>query len=305
VEAKEMTNSQPAAKDTVVEELTPQRSEAKRIFRRLLKNRRAVVGGILLLIIILMAIFAPFVAPYDPVKQNIRNRLQGPSREHILGTDQFGRDTFSRVVYGARISLRVGFSAILIAVVVGCLLGLVAGYYGGMLDNIIMRIMDVLMALPGFLLALAIVAALGPGMQNVILAIGISYIPSFARLMRSSVLTVRELDYVSAAEALGSSDARILFRHILPNSLNPIIVMVTLSLAGAILSAAGLSFLGMGAQPPTPEWGSMISSSRPFIRVSHWCVTIPGLAIFTTVLCLNLVGDGLRDALDPRMKDVG
>ncbi|NLM40510.1 MAG: ABC transporter permease [Firmicutes bacterium] len=300
-----MTNSQPAAKDTVVEELTPQRSEAKRIFRRLLKNRRAVVGGILLLIIILMAIFAPFVAPYDPVKQNIRNRLQGPSREHILGTDQFGRDTFSRVVYGARISLRVGFSAILIAVVVGCLLGLVAGYYGGMLDNIIMRIMDVLMALPGFLLALAIVAALGPGMQNVILAIGISYIPSFARLMRSSVLTVRELDYVSAAEALGSSDARILFRHILPNSLNPIIVMVTLSLAGAILSAAGLSFLGMGAQPPTPEWGSMISSSRPFIRVSHWCVTIPGLAIFTTVLCLNLVGDGLRDALDPRMKDVG
>lgn len=305
MEAKEMTNSQPAAKDTVVEELTPQRSEAKRIFRRLLKNRRAVVGGILLLIIILMAIFAPFVAPYDPVKQNIRNRLQGPSREHILGTDQFGRDTFSRVVYGARISLRVGFSAILIAVVVGCLLGLVAGYYGGMLDNIIMRIMDVLMALPGFLLALAIVAALGPGMQNVILAIGISYIPSFARLMRSSVLTVRELDYVSAAEALGSSDARILFRHILPNSLNPIIVMVTLSLAGAILSAAGLSFLGMGAQPPTPEWGSMISSSRPFIRVSHWCVTIPGLAIFTTVLCLNLVGDGLRDALDPRMKDVG
>jgi peptide/nickel transport system permease protein len=305
VEAKEMTNSQPAAKDTVVEELTPQRSEAKRVFRRLLKNRRAVVGGILLLIIILMAIFAPFVAPYDPVKQNIRNRLQGPSREHILGTDQFGRDTFSRVVYGARISLRVGFSAILIAVVVGCLLGLVAGYYGGMLDNIIMRIMDVLMALPGFLLALAIVAALGPGMQNVILAIGISYIPSFARLMRSSVLTVRELDYVSAAEALGSSDARILFRHILPNSLNPIIVMVTLSLAGAILSAAGLSFLGMGAQPPTPEWGSMISSSRPFIRVSHWCVTIPGLAIFTTVLCLNLVGDGLRDALDPRMKDVG
>lgn len=305
MEAKEMTNSQPAAKDTVLEELTPQRSEAKRIFRRLLKNRRAVVGGILLLIIILMAIFAPFVAPYDPVKQNIRNRLQGPSREHILGTDQFGRDTFSRVVYGARISLRVGFSAILIAVVVGCLLGLVAGYYGGMLDNIIMRIMDVLMALPGFLLALAIVAALGPGMQNVILAIGISYIPSFARLMRSSVLTVRELDYVSAAEALGSSDARILFRHILPNSLNPIIVMVTLSLAGAILSAAGLSFLGMGAQPPTPEWGSMISSSRPFIRVSHWCVTIPGLAIFTTVLCLNLVGDGLRDALDPRMKDVG
>ncbi|KLU40058.1 MAG: ABC transporter permease [Limnochordia bacterium] len=273
--------------------------------RQLLKNRRAVVGGIVLFVIIFLAIFAPYVTPYDPVKQNIRNRLQGPSREHIFGTDQFGRDTYTRVVYGARLSLRVGFSSILIAIVVGCLLGLVAGFYGGLLDNIIMRFVDILMALPGFLLALAIVAALGPGLDNVIIAIGISYIPSFARLMRSSVLTIRELDYVSAAEAIGSSDARMIFRHILPNSLNPIIVMATLSLAGAILSAAGLSFLGMGAQPPTPEWGSMISAARPFIRVSHWAVTIPGLAIFTTVLCLNLVGDGLRDALDPRMKNVG
>jgi peptide/nickel transport system permease protein len=287
-----------------VEETTIRQSETKRIMRQLLKNRRAVVGGIVLFVIIFLAIFAPYVTPYDPVKQNIRNRLQGPSREHIFGTDQFGRDTYTRVVYGARLSLRVGFSSILIAIVVGCLLGLVAGFYGGLLDNIIMRFVDILMALPGFLLALAIVAALGPGLDNVIIAIGISYIPSFARLMRSSVLTIRELDYVSAAEAIGSSDARMIFRHILPNSLNPIIVMATLSLAGAILSAAGLSFLGMGAQPPTPEWGSMISAARPFIRVSHWAVTIPGLAIFTTVLCLNLVGDGLRDALDPRMKNV-
>ncbi len=288
-----------------MEETTIRQSETKRIMRQLLKNRRAVVGGIVLFVIIFLAIFAPYVTPYDPVKQNIRNRLQGPSREHIFGTDQFGRDTYTRVVYGARLSLRVGFSSILIAIVVGCLLGLVAGFYGGLLDNIIMRFVDILMALPGFLLALAIVAALGPGLDNVIIAIGISYIPSFARLMRSSVLTIRELDYVSAAEAIGSSDARMIFRHILPNSLNPIIVMATLSLAGAILSAAGLSFLGMGAQPPTPEWGSMISAARPFIRVSHWAVTIPGLAIFTTVLCLNLVGDGLRDALDPRMKNVG
>lgn len=288
-----------------MEETTIRQSETKRIMRQLLKNRRAVVGGIVLFVIIFLAIFAPYVTPYDPVKQNIRNRLQGPSREHIFGTDQFGRDTYTRVVYGARLSLRVGFSSILIAIVVGCLLGLVAGFYGGLLDNIIMWFVDILMALPGFLLALAIVAALGPGLDNVIIAIGISYIPSFARLMRSSVLTIRELDYVSAAEAIGSSDARMIFRHILPNSLNPIIVMATLSLAGAILSAAGLSFLGMGAQPPTPEWGSMISAARPFIRVSHWAVTIPGLAIFTTVLCLNLVGDGLRDALDPRMKNVG
>ncbi|MGI6148577.1 MAG: ABC transporter permease [Limnochordia bacterium] len=288
----------------MMEEKTVQRSEFRRIVRRLLKNRRAVVGGIILLIIVFLAIFAPYVTPYDPIKQDIRNRLQGPSREHILGTDQFGRDTYTRIVYGARLSLRVGFSSILIAMIGGCLLGLVAGYYGGLLDNIIMRFVDILMALPGFLLALAIVAALGPGMENVIIAIGISYIPSFARLMRSSVLSIRELDYVSASQAIGSSDARTIFRHILPNSLNPIIVMATLSLAGAILSAAGLSFLGMGTQPPTPEWGSMISSARPYLRVSHWAVTVPGLAIFTTVLCLNLVGDGLRDALDPRMGDV-
>lgn len=288
-----------------MEEITVRQSETRRILRQLMKNRRAVVGGIVLLVIIFLAIFAPYVTPYDPVKQDIRNRLQGPSRKHIFGTDQFGRDTYTRVVYGARLSLRVGFLSILIAMVAGCFLGLIAGFYGGILDNIIMRFMDILMALPGFLLALAIVAALGPGLENVIIAIGISYIPSFARLMRSSVLTIRELDYVSAAEAIGASDARMIFRHILPNSLNPIIVMATLSLAGAILSAAGLSFLGMGAQPPTPEWGSMISSARPFIRVSHWAVTIPGLAIFITVLCLNLVGDGLRDALDPRMKNVG
>lgn len=277
----------------------------QRITKQLLRNRRAVVGGILLLMIIGLAIFAPYVTKYDPTKQNMRNRLQPPSREHIFGTDQFGRDIYSRVVYGARLSLRVGFLSISLALFVGSALGLVAGYYGGILDNIIMRFIDILLALPGFLLALSIVAALGPGLENVILAIGISYIPSFARMMRSSVLAIRELDYVDAAEALGASDLRIILGHIVPNAVNPIIVLTTLSLAGAILSAAGLSFLGMGAQPPTPEWGSMISTSRPFIRVSHWAVTIPGLAIFTTVMCLNLVGDGLRDALDPRLKNVG
>lgn len=276
-----------------------------RIFKQWIRNRRAVVGAILLLIIVAMAIFAPFVTKYDPTKQNMRNRLQGPSREHILGTDQFGRDIYSRVVYGARLSLRVGFASISVSLVIGSLLGLIAGYYGGVLDNIIMRFVDILLALPGFLLALSIVAALGPGMENVIYAIGVSYVPSFARMMRSSVIATRELDYVDAALALGAKDARIIFSHILPNSLSPIIVLTTLSLAGAILSAAGLSFLGMGAQPPTPEWGSMIATARGFIRVSHWAVTIPGLAIFITVMCLNLVGDGLRDALDPRLKNIG
>lgn len=279
-------------------------SRFQRITKQLLRNRRAVVGGIILLVIITMAIFAPYVATHDPVKQNIRNQLKPPSREHIFGTDQFGRDIFSRVVYGARLSLRVGFLSISFALVVGGLLGLVSGYFGGWMEMIIMRLIDILLALPGFLLALAIVAALGPGLENVVMAIGVSYVPSFARMMRSSVLATRELDYVGAAQALGASDSRIIFLHILPNSISPIIVLTTLSMADAILSAAGLSFLGLGAQPPTPEWGSMIATARPFIRVSHWSVTIPGLAIFITVMCLNLVGDGLRDALDPRLKNL-
>jgi len=286
-------------------EVSKTQSQFRRIMKQLLRNRRAVVGGIVLLIIVFMAILAPYVTTHDPVKQNIRNQLQPPSREHFFGTDQFGRDIYSRVIYGARLSLRVGFLAISFALVVGCFLGLVSGYYGGWLDMIVMRVIDILLALPGFLLALSIVAALGPGLENVIMAIGVSYIPSFARMMRSAVLATRELDYVDAAQALGASDWRIIFQHILPNSISPIIVLTTLSMAGAILSAAGLSFLGRGAQPPTPEWGSMIATARPFIRVSHWAVTVPGLAIFITVMCLNLVGDGLRDALDPRLKNLG
>lgn len=259
--------------------------------KQLLRNRRAVVGGIVLLIIVFMAILAPYVTTHDPVKQNIRNQLQPPSREHFFGTDQFGRDIYSRVIYGARLSLRVGFLAISFALVVGCFLGLVSGYYGGWLDMIVMRVIDIL-------LALSIVAALGPGLENVIMAIGVSYIPSFARMMRSAVLATRELDYVDAAQALGASDWRIIFQHILPNSISPIIVLTTLSMAGAILSAAGLSFWGWGPSPHAGV-GSMIATARPFIRVSHWAVTVPGLAIFITVMCLNLVGDGLRDALDP------
>ena len=286
-------------------EVSKTQSQFRRIMKQLLRNRRAVVGGIVLLIIVFMAILAPYVTTHDPVKQNIRNQLQPPSREHFFGTDQFGRDIYSRVIYGARLSLRVGFLAISFALVVGCFLGLVSGYYGGWLDMIVMRVIDILLALPGFLLALSIVAALGPGLENVIMAIGVSYIPSFARMMRSAVLATRELDYVDAAQALGASDWRIIFQHILPNSISPIIVLTTLSMAGAILSPAGLSFLGRGAQPPTPEWGSMIATARPFIRVSHWAVTVPGLAIFITVMCLNLVGDGLRDALDPRLKNLG
>ncbi len=289
--------------NSVSQTLNPRHART-RILKLLLRNRKASVGAVILLILALSAVFAPYITSYSPSSQNMRNRLQPPSYGNLLGTDQFGRDSFTRIIYGGRLSLRVGFTAVGIALLIGGSMGLAAGYYGGIIDNVIMRIVDVMLALPGFLLALAIVAALGPGLENVIMAIGIAYIPQFARVMRSSVLTIRELDYVASAQAVGASDWRILLFHVVPNSINPIIVLSTLAMAGAILSAAGLSFLGMGAQPPTPEWGSMIATSRPFIRVAHHVVTFPGIAIFVTVLSLNMVGDGLRDVLDPRMKNI-
>lgn len=264
------------------------------------RNQRAVFGGLLLVIIFASAIFADLLAPYPPNRQNLRNRLSPPSAENVLGTDNFGRDVFSRIIHGGRVSLSIGFISVGIALGIGGLMGLLAGFYGGWLDSTISGIVDVLLALPAFLLALAIVAALGPSIVNVMIAVGIATVPAFARIMRSAVLTVREMDYVTAAEAVGSRDARVMLRHVIPNSLGPVIVQVSLSLAGAILAAAGLSFLGMGAQPPTAEWGSMLNAARPYIRDAQWTVTFPGLAIVITVLALNLVGDGLRDALDPR-----
>jgi len=272
------------------------------VLARLLRNRKAMVGAFLLAIIVLSCLLAGVISPYDPVAQNLRARLQGPSSEHWLGTDQFGRDMFTRILYGGRLSLTVGVVSVAIALVIGGTMGLIAGYYGGVVENVLMRIADVLLALPGFLLALAIVAALGPSLNNVMLAVGIAYSPGFARIMRSAAITALDQEYVAAARAAGASDARIMFRHVVPNCLSPLIVQATLTMAGAILSAAGLSFLGLGAQPPTPEWGSMLNSARPFIRTAHHVVTFPGLAIMMTVLCLNLVGDGLRDALDPRTR---
>lgn len=274
----------------------------RQFWRRMFRNRKAALGAIVLLVIIVSAIFAPFVTPYDPVQQNLRNRLQPPSADHWLGTDHFGRDVFTRIIYGARISVRVGFISVSIALLLGGTIGLLAAYYGRWVDTLLMRLVDVMLALPAILMALAVVAALGPGLNNVMIAVGIAYTPVFARVMRSAVLQVRELDFVSAALALGGSNRRVMLKHILPNSLNPIIVQVTLATAGSVLAAAGLSFLGLGSQPPTPEWGSMLSSARPYIRVAHHAVTYPGLAIMITVLALNMVGDGLRDALDPRME---
>lgn len=279
-------------------------SPRRKVWRTLRRNPRAVLGTLVLAVIVLAAIFADQLGPYPPNRQNLRNQLQPPSVQHLLGTDQFGRDVFSRIIHGGRVSLQVGFISVGIALAIGGLMGLLAGYYGGRLDSIVMGFVDVLLALPAFLLALAIVAALGASLVNVMIAVGIAFIPVFARVTRAAVLTVREQDYVAAAVAAGSSDPRIMFKHVVPNALSPVIVQITLSLAGAILSAAGLSFLGLGAQPPTAEWGSMLSTARPFIRDAHWAVTFPGLAIVITVLALNMVGDGLRDALDPRRGDV-
>lgn len=279
--------------------LQPQ-SGAIALWHRLRQNRLSIVGLALIAGFLLLAFAAPLIAPADPMQQALYNRLSPPTLAHPFGTDDFGRDILSRVIYGARISLRVGVVAVLIALLLGTGIGLVAGYWGGWIDQVLMRVMDLLLAFPSILLAIGIVAILGPGLENAMLAVGIVAVPQYARLVRASVLTVRETDYVLAARALGASDVRILAIAILPNCLAPLIVQATLGLATAILDAAGLSFLGLGAQPPIPEWGAMLSQGRELIVRAPWVLTFPGGAIFLTVLAFNLVGDGLRDALDPK-----
>jgi peptide/nickel transport system permease protein len=270
------------------------------IWRQFRKQRLGLIGGGILCMLLLVALLAPVLAPYDPLAQDLYQRLQPPSIDHWFGTDDFGRDILSRIVYGSRISLRIGLIAISLAFTGGTLFGLVAGYRGGMVDMLIMRLMDLMLAFPSILLAIAIVAVIGPGIENAILAVSIVLVPQFARLVRSSVLTVREATYVEAARALGATESRLLFYSILPNCTAPLIVQTTLGMGTAILDAAGLSFLGMGAQPPVPEWGAMLSGGRELLLRAPWVMTFPGLAIFTVVLGLNLFGDGLRDALDPK-----
>ena len=270
------------------------------IWRQFHKQRLGLIGGGILCMLLLMALLAPVLAPYDPLAQDLYQRLQPPSTDHWFGTDDFGRDILSRIVYGSRISLRIGLIAISLALTGGTLFGLVAGYRGGMVDMLIMRLMDLMLAFPSILLAIAIVAVIGPGIENAILAVSIVLVPQFARLVRSSVLTVREATYVEAARALGATESRLLFYSILPNCTAPLIVQTTLGMGTAILDAAGLSFLGLGAQPPVPEWGAMLSGGRELLLRAPWVMTFPGLAIFAVVLGLNLFGDGLRDALDPK-----
>lgn len=271
------------------------------IFRRILRHRGAVAGFVVLGILLLIALLAPLIAPYDPIAVS-RTTLKPPSAAHWMGTDNIGRDILSRVIYGTRISLRMGFVAVAIAAVFGTAIGVVAGTYGKIVDSVLMRFVDALMAFPGILLALTIAAVLGPGLFNAMIAVGIASIPTFARLVRSSVLQVKETPYVEAARAIGCTDVQMIRRHILPNVLTPILVLATLGIAGAILVGASLSFLGLGAQPPAAEWGAMLSQGRQFMRTAWWIMAFPGLAITITVMAANLVGDGLRDALDPRLK---
>lgn len=270
--------------------------------RRLRRSKFAILGGGVVGLVLLSALLAPLVAPYDPSAQNIQQMLQGPTTIHWLGTDELGRDTLSRVIYGARVSLLVGVIAVSIALFVGSALGLIAGYGRGMIDGVIMRVMDGLLAFPTLVLALAITAMLGPSLNNVMIAIGITGVPDFARIVRGQVLALRELDYVQAARSIGANDIRIMSTHILPNTMAPIIVHASIIIPGAILAEAGLSFLGLGVQPPTPSWGSMLNTARGYLEHNAWLAVAPGAAICITVLALNFLGDALRDTLDPRLR---
>ncbi|WP_108670550.1 ABC transporter permease [Peribacillus acanthi] len=276
--------------------------EAWRSFR---KNKLALVGTLIVLFFVLLAVFAPVIAPegMNDQKMNQPDKiLQPPSSQHWFGTDDFGRDVLSRIIYGARISLWVGTFSVVGSIVVGCLLGIIAGYYGKWADALISRVFDIMLAFPSILLAIAIVAVLGPSLKNALIAIAIINIPTFGRLIRSRVLSIKEEEYIVAAKAIGMSNARILFHHVLPNSMAPIIVQGTLAIATAIIECAALGFLGLGAEVPFPEWGKMLSDAKQFLIQAPWTMVFPGLAIMLTVLGFNLMGDGLRDALDPRMK---
>lgn len=271
-------------------------------FKQLRKSKLATVGFFIITMFIIIGFIAPMLTPYGFDEQNLAKRLQPPSNEHWFGTDDLGRDILTRIAYGARISLQVGFFAVSGAFIVGTFLGLLSGYFGGWLDMIISRVFDILLAFPSILLAIAIVAIIGASLQNALIAIAIINVPIFGRLVRSKVISLREEEYIMAAKAQGMKNGRIIFHHIFPNSVAPIIVQATLGFGTAILEAAALGFLGLGAQPPLPEWGKMLADSRDFIQLAPWTMIVPGVSIMLVVLGFNLIGDGLRDVLDPKMK---
>jgi ABC-type dipeptide/oligopeptide/nickel transport system permease subunit len=274
----------------------------RRIWAKLKRNKVALIGGVLILVYVLSAIFAPVLFPDNPSAPNLMKSLESPTLKDPLGTDELGRSILGRIIYGSRISLIIAVGVVFVGIVFGIPLGLISGYYGGKIDFGIQRITDTMLAFPGFLLALALVSVLGVGIKNTVISIGISMVPLYIRLVRGCVLSVRAEDYVEAARAVGTRDVIILLRHILPNVMVPITVQTSLSMGTAILFAAGLGFLGIGVQPPTPEWGAMLGSARSYLFHSPHVATFPGIAIFLAVLCFNLLGDGLRDALDPRFK---
>lgn len=288
--------------EAVTSPTTKQWSQFRDVFRRLSKRKTAMLGLIIVILFLLVGIFAPLLAPNDPLEHSLQHMLAKPSLDHPLGRDELGRCILSRIIYGARISLFIGLIVISIGILVGVPLGVISAYYGGRTDFIIQRFIDTMLTFPGILLALILIAMLGVGLQNVMIAVGISTIPIYARLARSSVLSIKARQYVEAARSIGASDTRIITQHLVPNSLSPIIVQSTLHMATAILWAAGLGFLGLGVAPPTPEWGAMLNGGRLYIRVAYHVATFPGMMIFITVLGFNLLGDGLRDALDPRLK---
>ncbi|MDT8715875.1 ABC transporter permease [Clostridium sp. 19966] len=275
----------------------------KECFNILLKNKAAVVGLAIIILVILAALFANIIMPYDPYSANMSQSLQGPSSKHLLGTDELGRDILSRIIIGARISMRVGITAVAIALSIGTVFGSISGYYGGKIDLVIMRLMDIILAFPSLLLAIAFMSALGKGIDKAVIAISIVTIPEYARIVRGSVLSVKESEYIQAAKVIGNSDGAIIFKHILPNILSPIIVRGTLGISTAIIETAALGFLGLGVQPPYAEWGSMLGSGRGYFNNAPHLVVFPGVAITITVLAFNLFGDGLRDALDPKLRN--
>lgn len=277
-------------------------SQVFEIWKQLRKNKLAVTGLIVLILLVLVAIFADFIAPYDYAAQSLRDSFAAPSKEHWLGCDQFGRDTLSRLIYGSRVSLAVAGATVFLAATIGIIFGSIAGYYGGSIDNILMRFFDIYQSIPQLLLAIVLTAILGPGLVNCVIAMVLTSMPMYARLMRSSILSIRESEYVEAAVAMNASDFRIIVRHIIPNAFAPMIVFISLQMGQAILFCSTLSFIGLGAQAPTAEWGAMVSENRSFLRDHGELVLYPGLCIMLSVLTLNLLGDGLRDALDPRLK---
>jgi len=280
------------------------RSQMAEIWRRLKRNKASIVGMVIMIVIVIISLSADLLFDYqeDAIKFDTVHRLETPSKTNPLGLDEFGRDILARIVHGSRLSLQVGIVAVGIALLIGGSLGAIAGYYGGVLDNVIMRAMDIFLAIPSLMMALVIVAALGPSIFNLMISIGLSVVPNYARIVRSAVLSVKDQEFIEAARAVGSPNGYIILQEVLPNCMAPIIVQVTLNVATAILSTSSLSFIGVGIQPPTPEWGNMLNGGRPFLRdAPHLCI-FPGLAIVITILSLNLLGDGLRDALDPKLK---